>query len=153
MSDDLLEGEYVPSTVPWVREHVELYESTGGREGNDFRGGQVVVLTTRGARSGKLRKVPLMRIERDGVYALGANGLEAAHHPKWYYNVIADPLVQLQDGSTRRLMTARIAGQAEKAGWVNYIDELYPFAAEERGHRADAGRDVPLVLLEPAPSA
>ncbi|GHH42905.1 nitroreductase/quinone reductase family protein [Lentzea cavernae] len=146
---DLLEGEYVPSPDPTTREQVELYERTGGREGATMLGGPVVVVTMRGARSGKLRKVALMRIERDGVYAIGASAGGQARHPNWFHNLLAHPVVQLQDGPDRALMTARVAEGAERESWLAYADGLYPFFADMRALAAD-DREVPLVLLEPA---
>ncbi|MEA5360903.1 nitroreductase/quinone reductase family protein [Amycolatopsis sp., V23-08] len=153
MTQDLLDGEYAPSANPATRDQVELYERTDGREGATMGGGPVVVLTMRGARSGKLRKVALMRIERDGVYAVGASAGGQARNPSWFHNLVACPTVQLQDGPDRRLMTARVAEGAERESWLAYTDELYPFFA---GHRARAveisNREVPLILLEPAES-
>ncbi|SFQ96484.1 deazaflavin-dependent oxidoreductase, nitroreductase family [Lentzea waywayandensis] len=146
---DLLEGEYVPSPDPMTREQVELYERTDGREGATMMGGPVVVVTMRGARSGKLRKVALMRIERDGVYAIGASAGGQARHPNWFHNLVAHPIVQLQDGPDRRLMTARVAEGPERESWLAYADGLYPFFADMRA-RAANDREVPLVLLEPA---
>ncbi|MFJ5985211.1 nitroreductase/quinone reductase family protein [Lentzea sp. NPDC092896] len=148
---DLLEGEYVPSPDPATREQVELYERTGGREGATMMGGPVVVVTMRGARSGKLRKVALMRIERDGVYAIGASAGGQARHPNWFHNLVADPVVQLQDGPDRRLMTARVTEGPERDRWLAYADGLYPFFADMRARAAD-DREVPLVLLEPSES-
>src|SRR3954462_15369316 len=93
-----LEGEYEPSTQAWVREQVELIESSGGTQGTELRGMPVVVVTNRGVKSGKLRKTPLMRVEHDGVYAAVASQGGAPEHPSWYYNVLADPHVEVQDG-------------------------------------------------------
>src|SRR4051794_9099155 len=99
--------EYAPSTSDWVRGQVERYERSGGTEGTTLRGKPVVVLTMRGARSGKLRKVPLMRVERDGHYAAVASQGGAPEHPGWYWNLRADPQLQLQDGPLKRDMVAR----------------------------------------------
>ena len=96
-----LTGEYEPSSWDWVRDQVELYEQTGGAEGNTFRdtGLPIIVMTTRGAKSGKLRKSPLMRVEHDGSYALVASKGGAPSHPEWYHNLRADPTaVTVQDG-------------------------------------------------------
>ncbi|KDN22142.1 nitroreductase/quinone reductase family protein [Amycolatopsis rifamycinica] len=153
MTTDLLEGEYVPSADATTRAQVELYERTDGREGATTAGGPVVVLTMRGARSGKLRKVALMRIERDGVYAVGAAAGGQARNPSWFHNLVTHPTVQLQDGPDRRLMTARVAEGAERENWLAYADELYPFFAGLRAQAAEAGnREVPLILLEPTQS-
>ncbi|WP_326952368.1 nitroreductase/quinone reductase family protein [Amycolatopsis sp. NBC_01286] len=153
MTKDLLDGEYVPSTNPMTRDQVELYERTDGREGATMEGGPVVVVTMRGARSGKLRKVALMRIERDGVYAVGASAGGQARNPSWFHNLVTHPTVQLQDGPDRRLMTARVAEGAERESWLTYVDELYPFFAGHRTRAVEAGnREVPLILLEPTES-
>lgn len=149
MTQDLLDGEYVPSANTMTRDQVELYERTDGQEGATMEGGPVVVLTMRGARSGKLRKVALMRIERDGVYAVGASAGGQARNPNWFHNLVAHPTVQLQDGPGRRLMTARVAEGAERESWLAYADELYPFFAGLRARTAETGnREVPLILLE-----
>ena len=153
MTTDLLDGEYVPSADARTRDQVELYERTNGREGATTEAGPVVVVTMRGARSGKLRKVALMRIERDGVYALGAAAGGQAHNPSWFHNLMAHPTVQLQDGPIRRLMTARLADGAERSTWLPYADTLYPFFADFRTRAAETGnREIPLFLLEPTTS-
>jgi deazaflavin-dependent oxidoreductase (nitroreductase family) len=153
MTTDLLEGEYVPSADATTRGQVELYERTDGREGATIEGSPVVVVTMRGARSGKLRKVALMRIERDGVYAIGAAAGGQARNPSWFHNLVANPTVQLQDGPDRRLMTARVAEGAERESWLAYTEELYPFFAGLRARAIEAGnREVPLILLEPTES-
>jgi len=149
VSENLLEGEYVPSTDPATRDQVELYERTDGREGGTMMGGPVIVLTMRGARSGKLRKVALMRIERDGVYAVGASAGGQARNPGWFHNLVENPTVQLQDGAERRLMTARLAEGREREDWLAYADQLYPFFADMRERAASNNREIPLVLLEP----
>ncbi|ALE78441.1 nitroreductase [Pseudonocardia sp. AL041005-10] len=150
MTPNLLDGDYVPSSDPATRDQVELYERTDGREGATMLGGPVVVLTTRGARSGTLRKTALMRIERGGVYALGASAGGQARHPGWFHNLTAHPTVQLQDGARRALMTARVAEGTERADWLAYADGLYPFFADLRERAVLTGdREVPVVLLEP----
>ena len=102
-----LEGTYQPSAAKWVRDQVELYESSGGTEGTTLRGMPVVVMTNRGAKSGNLRKTPLMRVEHEGRYAVVASQGGAPEHPSWYYNLLADPQVELQDGPVRQDMVAR----------------------------------------------
>src|SRR3954451_7499489 len=139
MTTDLLDGEYVPSADAMTRGQVELYERTDGREGATTEGGPVVVVTMRGARSGKLRKVALMRIERGGVYAIGAAAGGQARNPRWLHNLAAKPTVQLQDGPDRRLMTARVAEGAERESWLAYPDGLYPFFAGLRARAVEAG--------------
>ncbi|MFC5061291.1 nitroreductase/quinone reductase family protein [Actinomycetospora atypica] len=150
MTGTLLDGEYVPSSDPTTRDQVELYERTDGREGATMQGEPVVVVTMRGARSGKLRKVALMRIERDGVYAIGAAAGGQARQPGWFHNLTTNPTVQLQDGADRSLRTARVAEGDERESWLAYADELYPFFAGLREQASAAGREVPLFLLEPA---
>ena len=150
MTENLLDGEYVPSSDAMTRDQVELYERTDGREGATMQGHPVVVVTMRGARSGKLRKVALMRIERGGVYAIGASAGGQARNPGWFHNVVTNPTVQLQDGPDRRLMTARVTEGDERASWLAYADELYPFFASFRDRAAETGnREVPMILLEP----
>jgi F420H(2)-dependent quinone reductase len=103
-----IEGEYEPSTREWVREQVELYEGSGGTEGLTLRdtGLPVVIITNRGARTGKVRKTPVMRVEHDGRYAAVASQGGAPTHPVWYYNFSAHPRVELQDGPRKHEMIA-----------------------------------------------
>src|SRR5688572_2490296 len=102
-----LTGEYEPSPSKWAADQAELIESSNGAEGTTLNGMPVVLLTTRGAKSGKLRKTPLMRVEHDGKYAIVASLGGAPKNPVWYYNVKADPHVELRDGRTTRDMVAR----------------------------------------------
>src|ERR1700759_3646628 len=102
-----LTGEYEPSPAQWVRDQVELYESSGGTEGLTLRDKPVIILTTKGTKSGKIRKTPLMPVEYDGAYAAVASLGGAPKHPVWYYNVIDDPHVELQDGPERKDYVAR----------------------------------------------
>ncbi|MFF3400217.1 nitroreductase family deazaflavin-dependent oxidoreductase [Streptomyces sp. NPDC002659] len=141
-----LEGEYEPSTQKWVRDQVDLYESSGGTKGITLRGLPVIVLTTRGARSGKIRKSPLMRVEHEGTYAAVASLGGAAKNPVWYYNVVADPRVELQDGPVRQDMTAREVTGDEKALWWERAVAAYPdYAAYQR----KTERVIPVFVLEP----
>ena len=141
-----LEGEYEPSTQKWVRDQVDLYESSGGTKGITLRGLPVIVLTTRGARSGKIRKSPLMRVEHEGTYAAVASLGGAAKNPVWYYNVVADPRVELQDGPVRQDMTAREVTGDEKALWWERAVAAYPdYAAYQR----KTEREIPVFVLEP----
>ena len=114
----LCTGEYEPSPAQWVRDQVELYESSGGTEGTTLRDKPVIILTTKGAKSGKIRKTPLMRVEHDGSYAAVASLGGAPKHPVWYYNVLEEPLVELQDGPHRKDYVAREVTGAEKAAVV-----------------------------------
>ncbi|MFC9234271.1 nitroreductase family deazaflavin-dependent oxidoreductase [Streptomyces decoyicus] len=145
-----LQGEYEPSPEQWVRDQVELYESSGGEEGTTMRGLPVVVLTTRGAKSGKIRKSPLMRVEHDGTYAVVASMGGAPRHPVWYHNVVADPRVELQDGPVRQDMTAREVTGEEKALWWGRAVEAYP---DYDDYQQKTDRQIPVFVLEPAAAA
>ncbi|MFF9365673.1 nitroreductase family deazaflavin-dependent oxidoreductase [Streptomyces griseoluteus] len=144
-----LEGEYEPSPEQWVRDQVELYESSGGREGNTLldTGLPVIILTTRGNRSGKIRKTPLMRVEHDGKYAVVASVGGAPKHPVWYFNVKADPTVELQDGPQKREMRAREVNGDEKAQWWERAVAAFPPYAE---YQEKTDREIPVFVLEPA---
>lgn len=145
-----LVGEYVPSTEQWVRDQVEKYESSGGTEGTTLRdtGLPVVILTTRGAKSGKIRKSPLMRVEHDGTYAVVASLGGAPKHPVWYHNVVADPRVELQDGTVRRDMKAREVTGDEKAQWWERAVAAFPAYAD---YQRKTDRIIPVFVLEPVP--
>src|SRR5579859_6088421 len=109
-----VEGEYEPSTAAWVRDQVELYESSGGTRGTTLRetGLPVVIVTNRGASSGKVRKTPVMRVEHDGRYAMVASKGGAPQHPVWYYNVRANPLVELRsEEHTSELQSQEVSGE------------------------------------------
>ncbi|MBT2207140.1 MULTISPECIES: nitroreductase family deazaflavin-dependent oxidoreductase [Actinomadura] len=143
-----LEGEYEPSPTQWVREQVELYERSGGTEGTTLAdtGLPVIILTTRGAKSGKLRKTPLMRVEHEGRYAAVASQGGSPTHPLWYHNITSDPHVELQDGSERQDMTAREITGDEKAEWWKRAVAAYPPYAE---YQDKTDREIPVFLLEP----
>jgi deazaflavin-dependent oxidoreductase (nitroreductase family) len=143
-----LDGEYEPSTIDWVREQVERYEASGGTEATTLRdtGLPVVVVTSRGAKSGKLRKNPLMRVEHEGRYAAVASMGGQPTHPVWYYNLLADPHVELQDGPVRRDMVAREVTGAEKAEWWERAVAAFPPYAE---YQRRTEREIPLFVLEP----
>ncbi|MEU1707440.1 nitroreductase family deazaflavin-dependent oxidoreductase [Streptomyces sp. NPDC005706] len=147
-----LEGEYEPSPTQWVREQVDLYESSGGTEGTTLRdtGLPVIVLTTRGARSGKIRKTPLMRVEHDGRYAAVASLGGAPKHPVWYFNVKSDPHVELQDGAGKRDMRAREVTGAEKAEWWERAVAAFPSYAD---YQRKTSREIPVFVLEPLDAA
>lgn len=143
-----LEGEYVPSPTQWVREQVELYESSGGTEGTTLldTGLPVIVLTTRGAKSGKIRKTPLMRVEHDGRYAVVASQGGAPKHPVWYHNLKSDPHVELQDGPARQELTAREVTGDEKAVWWERSVAAYP---PYEDYQKQTDREIPVFVLEP----
>ena len=126
------EGEYAPSPWEWVRDQVELFERTGGREGGTLQGQPIVVLTTRGRRSGQLRKSPLMRVEHDGAYALVASKGGSPAHPEWYHNLRADPTaVTLQDGPEPFDVDIReLSDGAERDEWWARSVAAYPPYAE-----------------------
>ena len=141
-------GEYEPSTQQWVRDQVEQYESSGGTEATTLRDSDwpVIILTTTGAKSGKIRKTALMRVEHDGAYAVVASLGGAPKHPVWYFNVVADPHVELQDGPVRQDMTAREVTGAEKATWWERAVAAYPPYAE---YQEKTSREIPVFVLEP----
>ncbi|MFD3585348.1 nitroreductase family deazaflavin-dependent oxidoreductase [Streptomyces sp. NPDC058683] len=143
-----LEGEYEPSPTAWVREQVELYESSGGTKGTTLldTGMPVILLTTLGVKSGKIRKTPLMRVEHDGKYAVVASQGGAPKHPVWYFNIKSQPLVELQDGSVKQDMTAREITGAEKAEWWERAVAAYPPYAD---YQKKTEREIPVFVLEP----
>ena len=140
-----LTGEYEPSTSDWARKQAELYEATDGREGGDLRGMPVIVMTSVGAKTGKLRKNALMRVEHDGVYAVVASLGGAPKHPVWYYNLTAEPHVELQDGALKRDYTAREVTGEEKAVWWERAVAAYPPYAD---YQRKTDREIPVFVLE-----
>ena len=143
-----LDGEYEPSAAGWVREQVELYESSGGTRGTTLRdtGLPVVIMTNRGVASGKLRKTPVMRVEHDGRYLAVASVGGAPQHPAWYRNLLADPHVELQDGPVKRDMVAReLNGEEKRIWWERAVAAFPPYADYQQ--RTD--RQIPVFLLEP----
>jgi deazaflavin-dependent oxidoreductase (nitroreductase family) len=141
-----LTGGYELSPNDRVREQVELYEATNGLEGGTMAGKPVIILTFKGAKSGKIRKTPLMRIEHNGTYAVVASNAGAATHPFWYFNIVANPLVELQDGAVKQDMRVREVFGAEKNEWWKRADAAY---SEFPAYRARAGREIPVLVLEP----
>jgi deazaflavin-dependent oxidoreductase (nitroreductase family) len=128
-----LEGEYVPSPWQWVRDQVDTYERSGGREANTLldTGLPIIIVTTRGNKSGILRKTPLMRVEHDGEYALVASMGGAPKNPVWYYNVVADPsAVVIQDGPEPFDAEVRQVSGDERAAWWDRAVAAYPPYAE-----------------------
>jgi deazaflavin-dependent oxidoreductase (nitroreductase family) len=146
-----IDGEYGPSPRDWVREQVEQYEGSGGTQGTTLRetGLAVVVVTNRGARSGKVRKTPVMRVEHDGRYAMVASKGGAPDNPLWYYNILANPEVELQDGSHKQEMVAREVSGDERAEWWQRAVASYPPYAE---YQQNTARQIPVFVLEPATS-
>ncbi len=141
-----LEGEYEPSPWEWVRDQVDEYESSGGTRGNTFldTGLAVIIVTTRGNKSGKLRKMPLMRVEHDGEYALVASMGGAPKHPVWYHNLKADPqAVAIQDGTDRFDADVREVTGDEKAQWWERAVAAYPPYAE---YQEKTDRQIPVFV-------
>ena len=140
-----LPGEYDPGTSSWSRQQTEIYEATNGEKGGDLRGRSVIVLTSVGAKTGKLRKTALMRVEHDGVYAVVASLGGAPQNPAWYQNLKANPHVELQDGATRRDYAAREVTGDEKATWWKRAVEAWPDYAT---YQARTDRQIPLFVLD-----
>lgn len=141
-----LTGEYEPSTSDWAREQAELFERSGGTKGNTLRGMPIVLLTSVGARSGKLRKTPLMRVEHGGEYAVVASLGGAPKHPVWYHNLKQHPHVELQDGTVKRDYTAREVEGDEKALWWERAVAAYPDYAD---YQKKTTREIPVFVLSP----
>jgi deazaflavin-dependent oxidoreductase (nitroreductase family) len=141
-----LEGEYAPSPWSFAADQVDLIEKSGGTEGTELQGAPVVVLTTRGAKTGKIRKAPLMRVEHEGKYAVVASLGGAPKHPVWYYNLVAHPEVTLQDGPQIIDMTARELSGAERAEWWKRAVEAWPAYDD---YQKKTERVIPVFVLEP----
>jgi deazaflavin-dependent oxidoreductase (nitroreductase family) len=139
-------GEYEPSTQDWVRKQVEEYEGSGGTRGTTMRGLPVVLLTTKGARTGKLRKIPLMRVEHDGIYAVVASMGGAPTHPVWYFNLKENPVLELRDGMMVRDMTAREVSGDERMVWWERAVAAFPDYAD---YQRKTDREIPVFVLEP----
>jgi deazaflavin-dependent oxidoreductase (nitroreductase family) len=141
-----LSGDYEPSTQKWVRDQVERYEGSGGATGNTIMGKLVVIMTSRGRRSGKLRKTPVMRVEHGGRYAAVASLGGAPAHPVWYYNLVADPDIELQDGAIKQDMRAReVSGEEKALWWERAVAAFPPYA----GYQQKTAREIPVFVLEP----
>ena len=141
-----LEGDYAPGRAAWARKQAEQYEASGGTEAADLRGRPVIVLTSVGARTGKLRKTALMRVEHDGVYAVVASLGGAPKHPVWYWNLVKNPHVELQDGAVTRDYLAREVTGDEKATWWARAVEAWPDYAR---YQTKTERQIPVFVLEP----
>jgi deazaflavin-dependent oxidoreductase (nitroreductase family) len=144
-----LTGEYEPSKARYAREQVEQYEATNGEKGGDMKGRPIIVLTSLGAKSGKLRKTPLMRVEHGGAYAVVASLGGAPDHPVWYHNLKANPHVELQDRATKRDYAAREVAGDEKALWWARAVEAFPDYAK---YQTKTERQIPVFVLEPITS-
>jgi deazaflavin-dependent oxidoreductase (nitroreductase family) len=141
-----LAGEYEPSPWDWVREQVEEYEASDGERANTLRdtGLPVVIITIRGRKSGKIRKVPLMRVEHGGEYALVASLGGAPNNPTWYGNLTADPTaLMIQDGAERHDFVAREVDGDERALWWDRAVEAYPDYAD---YQKNTSRVIPVFV-------
>ena len=142
-----LEGEYAPSKQQWVRDQVAAYEESGGQRANTLRDSDdpIVVITSRGAKSGLLRKNPVMRVERDGKYLAVASMGGSPDNPEWYYNFVANPEVDLQDGPEPKSYRARMLDGEERVDWWAYAVQTWPTYGKYQ-ERTD--RQIPIFLLE-----
>ena len=141
-----LSGTYVPSKTQWVRENVEEYEASDGAEGGELNGYPVVVVTSVGAKSGNLRKNPVMRVERDGAYLAVASKGGADDNPEWFHNFVAHPEVELQDMAHKATYGVRRLEGAERADWWEHAVATWPTYGE---YQQKTEREIPLFLLEP----
>jgi deazaflavin-dependent oxidoreductase (nitroreductase family) len=141
-----IEGDYLPSAWDWVRDQVETYERTGGREASTLRdtGLPIIVVTTRGAKTGAVRKLALMRVEHDGAYALVASKGGAPEHPGWYHNLVTHPdVVWVQDGPEPFPVDVHIATGDERAVWWERAVAAYPPYAD---YQEKAEREIPVFV-------
>jgi deazaflavin-dependent oxidoreductase (nitroreductase family) len=141
-----LEGEYAPSPLDWSREQADKYAESGGTDAADMKGMPIILLTTVGAKTGKLRKTPLMRVEHDGEYAIVASLGGAPKNPVWYYNVAKNPRVELQDGGVTHDYDAREVFGDEKAAWWERAVAAFPDYAE---YQEKTDRQIPVFVLTP----
>lgn len=141
-----LSGEYAPSPWDWSRENAEKYMSSGGTEGTEMKGKPVILLTTVGAKTGKLRKTPLMRVEHEGQYAIVASLGGAPKHPVWYHNVVKNPRVELQDETVTGDYEAREVFGDEKALWWERAVAAWPDYAD---YQKKTDRQIPVFVLTP----
>ena len=141
-----LTGEYEPGTWDWASKQAELIESSGGTDGTALMGKPVILLTSVGAKSGKLRKNPLMRVEHDGEYAVVASTGGDPANPSWYHNLVAEPHVEVQDGTEKKDYRARIATGEERQIWWDRAVAAWPDYAE---YQKKTSREIPLFILTP----
>ena len=146
VGDMSLSGEYLPSTSEWARQQAEAFEASGGREAAELRGVPIIVLTTVGAKTGGLRKTALMRVEHDGKYAVVASKGGAPEHPAWFYNLVKNPRVALQDGDVKKEYDAHQAEGAEREEWWGYATEVWPDYDE---YQRKTERRIEIFVLEP----
>lgn len=144
-----LDGEYEPSAQAWVREQVEAYERSGGQEANTLRdsGLPIIIVTMRGRRSGKIRKIALMRVEHGGEYALVASKGGAPEHPEWYHNLVEHPdQVMVQDGPEPFDAEVREVHGEERAAWWERSVAAFPTYAE---YQLKTDREIPVLIAAP----
>jgi deazaflavin-dependent oxidoreductase (nitroreductase family) len=143
-----LQGEYVPSKQDWVREQVERFEASGGTEATvlERTGDPIVVITSVGAKSGVLRKNPVMRVERDGTYVAIASYGGGPKHPVWYYNFLAHPEVDLQDGPVLKTYDVKLVTGDERVDWWEYAVKTWPTYAS---YQKKTDREIPVFVLTP----
>ena len=141
-----LSGEYLPSTSEWARQQAETVEASGGQESAELRGVPIIVLTTVGAKTGGLRKTALMRVEHDGKYAVVASKGGAPEHPAWFYNLVKNPRVALQDGDVKKEYDAHQAEGAERDEWWARAAAVWPDYDE---YQKKTERRIEVFVLEP----
>jgi deazaflavin-dependent oxidoreductase (nitroreductase family) len=144
------EGEYEPSKWDWVADQAAAYEASGGTEANTLRdtGMPIIVMTCRGHKSGKIRKVPLMRVEHEGEYAIIASKGGRPENPGWYHNIVADPNVLIQDGPEPFETTLRLVDGEERAAWWERAVAAYPPYADYEVSAAEHDRVIPVFISE-----
>ena len=143
-----IEGEYEPSPSAWVRDQIEEYEASGGTRANTLRqtGIPVIVVSMRGRKSGKVRKIALMRVEHEGCYAIVASIGGAPTNPQWYANLLADPNISIQDGAVAHDFVAREISGDEKATWWQRGVDVFANYAE---YQSKTDREIPVLIAEP----
>jgi deazaflavin-dependent oxidoreductase (nitroreductase family) len=141
-----LSGEYEESPWDWVRKDADRIMESGSTDGSEMKGKPIILLTTIGAKSGKIRKTPLMRVEHDGEYAVVASLGGAPKNPVWYYNIKAHPQVELQDGAVNKDYEAREVFGDEKAAWWERAVEAWPDYAD---YQTKTDRQIPVFVLTP----
>lgn len=139
-------GEYAPSTSEWARKQAEAFEASRGAEANEMRGKPIIVLTSLGAKSGRIRKNALMRVEHEGSYAVVASKGGAEDNPAWFFNLVAHPTVELQDGDVTRDYRARLVEGEERAAWWQRATAVWP---DYDGYQLKTTRQIPVFVLEP----
>ena len=146
-----IDGDYEPSPSDWVRRQVEQYEASGGRQGNTLAdtGQPIIIMTTVGRHTGKVRKVPLMRIEHEGEYALLASKGGAPTNPAWYHNLVANPAASVEVGSDKVDVTARVLGDEEREPIWTALKQNYPTFQE---YENSTDRQIPVIHLTPEPN-